>query len=261
MARAPSKPPYTLLARYYDRLIVEHPKLFQRARRRLLGKILPQVRSVCELACGTGTTALEFARRGLRVFAVDDSSAMCRLTQQKARRARLPVQVLRADMRSFRLPQPVDLVTCEFDAINHVPRKADLGRVARAVARALRPGGYFYFDVNTQRAFKEIWPRSWYIETPKFVLASHGGYDRRRRKGRSQFEWFLPEGKQWRRATETYQQVCWTHAEIRRALRRAGFDRVRAWDSHKVIPGPVWIRPGCRTFYLAQKSRDPTRKM
>jgi hypothetical protein len=38
-------------------------------------------------------------------------------------------------MRSFRLPEPVDLVLCEFDALNHVPRKADLARVARAIVR------------------------------------------------------------------------------------------------------------------------------
>jgi len=51
-------------------------------------------------------------------------------------------------MRTFCLPEPVDLVTCEYNALNHLPQKADLARTVRAVARALRPGGYFYFDVN-----------------------------------------------------------------------------------------------------------------
>ncbi len=51
------------------------------------------------------------------------------------------------------MPEPGDLVSCEFDALNHVPRKADLALVAKAVARALRPGGHFCFDVNNRLSF------------------------------------------------------------------------------------------------------------
>ena len=111
--------------------------------------ILPHVETACDLACGTGTTALILARKGINMYAVDLSPLMCRIAREKAGRARLPVRVLRADMRSFRLPESVDLVTCEYDALNHVPRRADLRMVAKAVERVLRPGGHFFFDVNT----------------------------------------------------------------------------------------------------------------
>ncbi|MBK5294950.1 MAG: class I SAM-dependent methyltransferase [Acidobacteriia bacterium] len=50
--------------------------------------------SACDLACGTGTTALTLAREGIIMFVVDLSSAMCRLARQKAHRARLPLRVL-----------------------------------------------------------------------------------------------------------------------------------------------------------------------
>ncbi len=255
MSKVLSRPPYTLLAPHYDQLFTL-PLVWSRlARRRLLGKILPQARSVCDLACGTGTTALEFARRGLRVFAVDLSPTMCRLARRKVLRARLPVCVLRADMRTFRLPEPVDLITCEFDAINHVPQKADLARVSRAVARALRPGGYFFFDVNNRLAFQKIWPRAWWAERGGMALVLHGGYDRRRDKGWTNAEWFLRRDHGWQRFRERYEQVCWTHAQICRCLRQAGFGRIRAWDATRFFRGDPLIRPGCRTFYLARKSR------
>jgi hypothetical protein len=48
----------------------------------------------------------------------------------------MPLRVLRGDMREFRLPEPVDLVLCEFDALNHVPRKGDLAPVAVTVREA-----------------------------------------------------------------------------------------------------------------------------
>src|SRR5208282_5999159 len=105
------------------------------ARERVLGRILPQVETACDLACGTGTTALILARKGIKMYALDLSPLMCRLAREKAGRARLPVRVFRADMRHFRLPQSVDLVTCEYDALNHVPRRADLRFVAKAVQR------------------------------------------------------------------------------------------------------------------------------
>src|SRR5574337_334676 len=141
---------------------------------KLLAVILRRAEAACDLACGTGTTAVEFARRGIRMYAVDASPAMCRLARKKARKAGVHLNVLHADMRSFRLPGTVDLVTCEFDAVNHVPRKSDFDRVARAVAGALRPGGWFFFDVNNRLAFEKAWTGTWRHELPGVVLVMHG---------------------------------------------------------------------------------------
>jgi len=199
MPGATASRPYRWLAQYYDRLFTFHLSWAEAARRRVLGPILPRLESACDLACGTGTTALALAGKGIKMYAVDLSPVMCRLARAKARRARVPLRVLRADMREFRLPEPVDLVSCEFDALNHVPRKSDLALVAKAVARALRPGGYFYFDVNNRLAFERIWPRTWWIEKPGVAIVMRGGYDRRRDRAWSDVEWFIREGSCWRR--------------------------------------------------------------
>jgi SAM-dependent methyltransferase len=226
----------------------------RRARQKILGGVLRRVEAACDLACGTGTTAVELARRGIRMYAADVSPAMCRLARRKARKAGVWVRVLHADMRSFRLPEAVDLVTCEFDAVNHVPRKSDLDRVAGAVARALRPGGWFFFDVNNRLAFEKVWTGTWRHELPGVVLVMHGGYDRRRQKGWSNAEWFIRKGKSWRRFCERVEEVAWTPAEIRQSLRRAGFPTIRSWDQAPFVH--EWkISPGFRTVYLARKAR------
>ena len=253
MQRALADQPYTLLARYYDQFFTSHVSRFRRARERLLGQILPQVRSACDLACGTGTTALEFARRGIKVFGVDLSPTMCGLTREKARGAGTPLTVIRGDMRTFRLPEKVELVTCEYDAVNHVPFKRDLVRVARAASRALQPGGYFYFDVNNRRHLEENWPRTDYSEESGVVMIMRGSYDRRRAKGCVDLEWFLRQGIRWRRFHEHVEEVWWTAAEVRRALRAAGFGRIQTWDASILSRGQPHLFAGCRTFYLAQK--------
>ena len=246
--------PYGLLAEYYDQLFTFHLPRFEAARQGVLGGILPHVESACDLACGTGTTALALVRKGIGMYGVDLSPTMCRLAREKSVRLGLPLRVIRADMRSFRLPEPVDLILCEFDALNHVDRKGDLALVGRAVSRALRPGGHFYFDVNNRLAFETIWPGTWWTEKPGMAVAMHGGYDRRRDRGWTNVEWFIRDGRCWRRHQERIEQVAWTKAEVTDTLTKAGFDRIRAYDATPFFTGDRGIRPGCRTFYLARKA-------
>jgi SAM-dependent methyltransferase len=255
MARVVPNSPYGLLAKFYDQLFSFHLSWYEAARETILGRILAQVESACDLACGTGTTALILARKGIRMYGVDLSPTMRRLAREKARRLGLPLRVMGGDMRNFSLPEPVDLILCEFDALNHVPRKRDLTLVARAVSNALRPGGYFYFDVNNRLAFEIIWPGTWFVEKPGVALVMHGGYDEQRDRGWSNCEWFLQSGSCWRRSRERIEQVAWTEAEVKGALRRARFDRIAAFDATPFFIGDPRIRTGCRTFYLARKSR------
>ena len=247
--------PYRWLAQYYDELFSFHRVPFDAAREHILGRILPHVETACDLACGTGTTALLLARQGIKMYGVDLSPWMCRLARRKAERAGLTVRVLRADMRSFRLPEKVDLITCEFDALNHVPRSMDLRRVARAVGRALRPGGHFFFDVNNSKGFKRFWSRTLWFEKADVVMVMRNGHNRQADRARSDIEWFFREGRYWRRQHERVEEVCWSSSEVRRTLRDAGFDPVRAWDATPFFEHNPLIRPGCRTVYLARKSR------
>ncbi len=63
--------PYGLLAKYYDQLCTLHVSWYEAARQRVLGGILPDLESACDLACGTGTTALMLARKGIKMYGVD----------------------------------------------------------------------------------------------------------------------------------------------------------------------------------------------
>ena len=245
--------PYTWLAQYYDRVFSWARSPLDVARRRILGRIISSLRSACDLGCGTGTTAVNLAEEGLVSFAVDLSPMMCRLARRKARRHRVSVQVICADMREFRLPEPVDLVICEGDALNHVPRVEDLERVVGSVAKALRPGGYFYFDVNNLSGFEGYWTGNFWIEKTGVIAVMRNGHDSRRSRAWSDIEWFIREGRLWRRFRERVEEVCWSHDEICDTLGAAGFDRLREWDAQPFFKDNPLVRPGCRTNFLARR--------
>jgi SAM-dependent methyltransferase len=243
---------YRWLAEYYDHLF-ELRRPYTAARKRVIGPLLPHIESACDLCCGTGTFALILAGKGIETFAIDLSPRMCRITRRKAREAGLAVRVIQADMRDFRLPRSVDLVTCEFDALNHVTRKRDLRRVAKAVAQALRPGGYFAFDVNNRAAFEQIWSNTWFIEKDPVVLVMRGTHRPGKDRARIDAEWFIRTGRLWKRRRERIEEVCWSAAEVRRDLADGGFDRVQTWDAAPFFQDEM-TRPGNRTFWLARKN-------
>jgi SAM-dependent methyltransferase len=158
-------------------------------------------------------------------------------------------------MRDFRLPQTVDLITCEFDALNHLPQKRDLHRVLKCVVRALEPGGHFAFDVNNRLSFERVWSGTWFLDKDPVAMVMHGGHDRGTDRAWTDLEWFIRRGKTWTRHHEHVEEVCWSAAEIREGLRSAGFDRIRSWDAAPFFDGDAMTRPGMRTFWRARRAR------
>lgn len=155
-------------------------------------------------------------------------------------------------MRDFSLPEPVDLITCEYDALNHVPRHSDLRRVIRAAARNLRPGGYFAFDVNNLRAFQTVWKNTWVLDKDPVVLIMENGHDNAKQRAWSNVQFFVKKGARYERYHERVEEICWEPTEIRDQLQAAGFHQIRTWDAAPFFQD-VHTYPGNRTFWRARK--------
>jgi ubiquinone/menaquinone biosynthesis C-methylase UbiE len=246
---------YDVVARTYDMFFTSHREWFQQIRTSILADILPNAKVVCDLGCGTGYTAINIAKESTEVFALDASFEMCRLARENAREAGVQLSVIQADMRTFQLPKPVDVVLAEFDVLNHLDAKSSLTAVAESVSRALVPGGYFYFDVNTCKVFQTAWPQvKGFAEQGDTVFVPHGGYDAERDKGWLVAEYFIRDGHRWRRVSERIEQVWWMQEEIQKTFEQAGFRIVRVVDASEMkLNGRGVVPPGFVVFYLAQK--------
>ncbi len=151
--------PYADLASHYDRA-VGRPFFgpLQRAFDELVARYDLRFRDVLDLGCGTGLFACHVAERyKVPVLGIDNAPAMLAVARRGCRSCR--VGFMQMDLRAMTLPWRFDLVTANFDTLNHVSEPAQLQDVLRAVARLLRPGGHFVFDLLTPAAARSLGPR------------------------------------------------------------------------------------------------------
>ena len=141
--------PYSVLARDYDCAMgLDHFRRVRALFEHLVRELGLHFSSAADVGCGTGLFARHLRRRWrVPVFAVDRSPAMLRVAKRNC--CGTGVHLLQQDLRLLRLPIPVDLITANFDTVNHLVAREDLARALRCIADNLRPGGHFIFDFLT----------------------------------------------------------------------------------------------------------------
>jgi SAM-dependent methyltransferase len=225
---------YEKLADLYDRIFSDE-SYYRRYERFILRATGLRRGRVLDLACGTGRLGARLIRRGFDVTGVDRSPAML------ARARRRGLAVHRGSIESFRL-SGFDLAVCTFDSLNHLDR---LDRVFSCASRALRPGGWFVFDLNTPYKIN-------------VVCAGYRG--RRFRVGRAEVFWLNESAPdRWtshlyifddgRRFEETIRERAFPQGRVDRWLRSCGL-QVRGVYSDLAF-GPV--QPASERWYYVVK--------
>jgi SAM-dependent methyltransferase len=147
------------VVREYDR---KHAKLgdpVEAARSMLHDLELPAGAVLADIGCGTGTLAIEAARDGCEVCAVDVSQAMLDHAAARAREAGVGgIRFMRAGFLSFELDRPADAIVTRA-ALHHLPDFWKMIAVQRC-ADALKPGGRFLLAdvayVDDPRRYREV---------------------------------------------------------------------------------------------------------
>ncbi len=227
---------YGALAACYDDMTedVHYPawadfveKLFGRERR--------PVRTVLDLACGTGTMTCLLAERGYETIGVDLSPEMLAVAEEKARGTEgIPPIFLCQAMEKLDLYGTVDACVCLLDSINHVVRKEVLLRALRRVLLFLEPGGIFIFDIHTPEHLASLDGQVFLDETEDAYCVWRTEYSPRRRVCTYAMDVFRREGAAWLRDEEVHEEYGYTPEEMEDLLTRAGFIRVRQYGDRKL---------------------------
>jgi ubiquinone/menaquinone biosynthesis C-methylase UbiE len=201
-------------------------------------------RVVVDLACGTGNTTVPWAAgSGRTVIGADRSGAMLRVASRKSARVRW----VRQDLERFRPDVQADVVTCHFDALNHVLEADGLQRVFVNVARILRPGGLFQFDLNTRYMLQWLSTREKLFRLGPHAFTAYNEFDGAAGIATFHQLWFVKQGRLFRKFEVSVRERAFDDAELRRMLRAAGLRLERVTVQRRLKGRPI------RKIYLAIK--------
>lgn len=214
---------------------------------RLLSRLRFHPHTVLDLACGTGTAAVLWAKNGARVFGIDGSEQMLEMARQKARAEKVIIELSRQKMTSFSLTEKVDLVTCYFDSLNYLLTLADMAACFKSVRRMLKDDGYFIFDVNTPEAMKVIWGAEIYAdEREDIAWIWKNCYFPKVRRAEVKATFFVRQSEGgWERFEEVHAERGYTVTDMKKVLRSAGLRPVRIYDCL------TFRKPGRKALRLA----------
>jgi SAM-dependent methyltransferase len=221
----PAVAAYELLAPFYDLYTHDY------AHEDLLGEIeaiaLEHGLSggrLLDVGCGTGKSFLPMLARGYEVTACDISPAMVERAREVA-----DADVFVADARELPAVGRFDLSIALDDTLNYLLSDEELTLAFEGVARNLRPGGLFVFDLNTLLTYRQFFTRDVATEVGDAFFCWRG--EERAEDfmpgsvASSVIEVFSSEGAEcWRRYSSRHVQRHHPPAAVGRLLGDAGFE-------------------------------------
>ena len=243
---------YETLAGCYDALTgdVGYPrradfleKIFRRSR-------VP-VRTVLDLACGTGTMTCLLARRGYEMIGVDESGEMLAAAREKAEALEegvTPPLFLQQEMTRLDLYGTVEAAVCCLDSLNYLTTPRQVQRTFGRLGLFVQPGGVLVFDINSADKLRGLDGQVFLDEGEdvycvwRTAFSPRGGIctyymDIFRRRADGAWDRSFEEHRQ--RAYETEELAVW--------LREAGFTAVRFHGDLRMGPP----RPGEQRIYVS----------
>lgn len=188
-----------------------------------------QPKSILDIACGEGSFAVLMAKQGYKVTGVDQSQTMINLADTRAKEAGVEVCFKVEDMRDLAFNAAFDLVTCFFDSLNYLLTIKDLNDAFLGAFNALKPGGYYVFDMNTIHGLAVDWMRTQtYIQnqTEDFIEIHQQEFDYENLIAAMVITIFQRQGNFWERIDETHYERGYPISDIRFLLKHIGFEIV-----------------------------------
>jgi len=206
-------------------------------------------RRTLDLATGTGSVALILARRGYQVTGVDASAQMLEEARRKSQQANLPIEWFRQDLARLQVPGEFDLAVCLYDSLNYITSARSLQAAMQRTAAALRTGGLFIFDLNSEYSLEvNLFTQSDTAPNRPIRYRWQSRYDRRRRLATVAMEFETSDGQ---RFSEVHIQRAYGVAQIERMVIKAGMELAGVYEAYTLLPAGRFSE---RIYYVSRRA-------
>lgn len=107
-----------------------------------------ELKRILEPGCGSGRLVVSLAEKGYDVTGFDLSDSMLNFLNKQLAKKKLKATTYKQDMTSFEVDKPYDVVLNTFNTFRHLLTEEAAESHFHAVAKALRPGGLFFFGLH-----------------------------------------------------------------------------------------------------------------
>lgn len=177
--------------------------------------------TVVDLGCGAGPWLATLAKAGYDAVGIEVSPALAKLARRAAPKATVRIGSI------YDVPIPLcDAITALGEVLGYLPldgaRIPSFGAFFRRVAKSLRPGGVFAFDLIVRHAKRPLHTRNYRLGDD-WAVTAETIEDPQKGTLTRDITIFRKNGAGWRRSDELHRVRVPSRQEIATALRDAGF--------------------------------------
>ncbi len=216
---------------------------------------IPSGGRLLDVACGEGSFAIAMAQEGWQVAGIDQSAEMLAMAQERAAATGISVDFQQGDMRRPFGQEGFDLATCWYDSLNYLLTPDDLRAAFANVQAALKPGGWFVFDMNTIYGLAAVWGQRPCLLQQDNLSAfelHRTSYNFEEQIASVHITVFVPTGENtWERIDEVHRERGYPLNEIEALVQAAGMEVVAVLGSLRDFSPP---RPdNQRAWFVTRK--------
>ena len=225
---------YSSLAPLYDRLTADVDyQSFLDFYHELFQESSITIRSVVDLACGTGTLTGLMAKNGYDMTGTDASTEMLSVARDK--HGDDGILFLNQQMEELDLYGTVDAAICSLDGMNYaVPENLD--EIFRRIFLFLEPEGMFVFDINSPKCLMELDGEMFVDEDDSVYCVWRAEFDSSEMCCFYGMDIFEKQGHMWQRYAEEHVEYAHTPDELCGKLSGAGFTDIRVYGDRTLNP-------------------------
>jgi SAM-dependent methyltransferase len=191
-------------------------------------------KEILDIGCGTGSHAIELAKRGYKLTGIDISKVMIEEAMRKAQNTELNIDFRVLDMRSMNLDSKFDVAICLFGGFGYLLTNEDLKGFFKGLKRLLAKDSLFVFEFWN---VKEVKPgfRSWIKaedkkKDTKLIRLSDSRFDTKSKILTLSMEFFVfDKTKLLDSFTEAHKLRCFDVLEVEKLLKDYNFNLIATY--------------------------------